>query len=357
MQAKISQMFAKRRKKLAGLLRQKKFEGILLTKKENILYLTGLDINDAFLLVNDSSKAIIFSDPRYKLGLSLNTDLDINFRIYEHANISFLKFVALELKKENFKKIAIEDCFSLFAAERLKKYISNLRSIHGAVETVRKVKESQEISLIKKAAKIGRSALRYVGFKLKSGLTEERVAFEAERFVWKKASPRTNLAFKTLVTSGPRTALPHGLPTKKRIKKGENLLIDFGVKLDSYNSDLTRMLSVGRISSNVKKIVRIVRDAQRFAIEKVKPDIKANIIDKAARDFIEKKGYVKFFVHATGHGIGLEVHEQPLISATNKEPLKAGMVFTIEPAIYIPGEGGARFEDMILVTEENFRIL
>ncbi len=354
---KLIMEFVGRRRKLAKSLRRKKFGCILIGKKENIFYLTGLDINEILLSVSDTGIATIFSGPLYKLELSLDATRDINYRIYENRKIPFFEFVSGHLKKEILGRKAIEDSFSFHSVLKFKKYFPHLKSIHHAIEDIREIKEAHEINLIKKAARIGHLALKHIRLKLKAKETEEGIAQKIEKFVLERWPSKASLGFKTLVTSGPRLAIPHGLPTSKRIKKSECVLVDLGVKIFGYNSDLTRMLSVGRISNNSKKIIRIVHDAQRFAIEKVRPGIKASVIDKAARDFISKKGYAKFFIHGVGHGIGLEVHERPVISAGSKESLKTGMIFTIEPGIYIPGGGGARVEDMLLVTEKGFLVL
>lgn len=354
---KLIMEFVSRRRKLAKSLKRKKFDCILIGKKENIFYLTGLDIDGVLLSVSDTGIATIFSGPLYKLELSLGAAPDISYRIYENTKIPFFEFVSGYLKKENLKRKAIEDSFSFYSVLKFKKYFPHLKSMHHAVENIREIKETPEIHLIKKAARMGHRTLKYIRLKLKAKETEEDIAQKIEKFVLGHWPSKASLGFKTLVTSGPRLAMPHGFPTSRRIKKGEGVLVDLGVKIFGYNSDLTRMLSVGRISNNNKKIVRIVHDAQRFAIEKVRPGIKARVIDKAARDFISKKGYAKFFIHSVGHGVGLEVHERPVISAGSKEILKTGMIFTIEPAIYIPGEGGARIEDMVLVTEKGFLVL
>lgn len=359
MQGKIA---AKRKRKLISVLKQKNCSCLLVAKKENIFYLTGLEIDNAILAVGCDGQTIIFSDPRYKLELSnLNiTSAMTSYKIYESTNEPFLKFLSSELKKENLNKIAIEDSFTFYAAERLKEYLPDLKSVHCAVETVREIKDDTEISLIKKAARITGLALRNIKSKIKSGVTEEKIAFEIEKFILENSLAKAHLAFQTLVTSGQRLFFPHGMPTSRKVKKGECVLIDTGSKLGGYNSDLTRMFAVGKmdkISSLSKKIIRILKDAKSFAVERVKPNVRANVIDKAARDFIEKKGYGKFFTHGTGHGVGLEVHEGPAITPKNKELLKAGMIFTVEPAIYIPNVGGGRIEDMILVSETGFEVI
>lgn len=352
-------LYAKRKTKLVSILKRENCGCLLVGKKENIFYLTGLEIDDALLAVGSDGKTVIFSDPRYKLELSKSCvgSTLASYKIYDNINEPFLKFLSSKLKEENLSKIAVEDSFAFYAAEGLRKYLPGLKSIHRAVETVRKIKDEAEISSIKKAVGITRMALYNIKPKIKSGIREEKIAFEIEKFVLETSCAKAHLAFKTLVTSSSRIALPHGLPSLRKIKTGESVLIDMGIKIDGYNSDLTRMFAVGKISNYSKKIIRILKDAQSFAIEKVKPGVKANTIDKVARDFIGKKGYGKFFTHGTGHGVGLEVHEGPAITPKNKELLKAGMVFTVEPAIYMPNMGGGRVEDMVLVREKGCEVI
>lgn len=350
-------LFKNRRKKTAFFLRREKLSSLLISKRENIYYLTGLDIDGSFLLLTSDGKTIIFSDPRYKLQLSSACGSDINCKIYEKTKLSFFQFMASELKKENLKRPALEESVSLYYALRFKKYIPGITHINQIVERVRQVKDECEITLIAKAAKITRCVFRDIEPKVKSGLSEKKIAFEIKKFILEQTQAEAKPSFEPIVLSGQRAAMPHGLPGPKIINDNETVLIDLGVKKDWYNSDLTRTLSVGRISKNSKKIVQAVKDAYLFAAEKIKPGIKAGAVDKAARSFLQKKGYGGYFNHAAGHGIGLEVHEKPSISPGSRDVLKVGMIFTIEPAIYMPGECGARIENMILVTEKGFRVI
>ncbi|MFH1856079.1 MAG: Xaa-Pro peptidase family protein [Candidatus Omnitrophota bacterium] len=353
-----AELLIKRRKKLAILLKQNKSDCLLISKKENIFYLTNFKIDDALLVMTAGGKAVIYSDPRYKLELSLNPLSGITAAcIYENCKTPFWQFAASKLKEEGCKQVCVEDSLNVASFLKLKEYLPCVKSIHHVVEEVRQIKDAEEIDLIKKAAKLGHSAVNSVKHKVKAGIAEEEIAFEFKKIIFERSLGKARPAFDVLVSSGLRSAMPHGAAGSKKIRQGECVLIDAGVKMDGYNSDLTRMVSVGRISDNNKKIIGIVKDAQRFAIEKVKAGVKISVIDKTARDFIAKKGYGKFFVHAAGHGVGLEVHEKPAISPANKAYLKAGMIFTIEPAIYIPETGGARIEDMILVTEKGFEVI
>ncbi|MDP2689128.1 MAG: M24 family metallopeptidase [Deltaproteobacteria bacterium] len=190
---------------------------------------------------------------------------------------------------------------------------------------------------------------------IRGGVTEKEAASLIE-LSFRKAGA-DGLAFDTIVASGPRAALPHGKASSKRVKRGELVVADMGVALNGYNSDETRTFSVGRPSPEQRKVYQTVLDAQMRAIEKVAPGVKAAEVDSEARSLIEKAGYGKFFGHGLGHGVGLDVHEPPSLSPLSKETLEEGMVVTIEPGIYIPGWGGVRIEDMVLVMKDGFEVL
>ncbi|MBI5747674.1 MAG: aminopeptidase P family protein, partial [Nitrospinae bacterium] len=184
---------------------------------------------------------------------------------------------------------------------------------------------------------------------------ENEIAIEMEYQLRKEGAE--GIPFDIIVASGERGALPHGIASDKIIKDGELVILDFGSRYMGYNSDCTRTLSVGRLDERQKDIYSIVLDAQREAIKSIKPGLKASEIDSKARQFIIEKGYGENFGHSTGHGVGLEVHENPRIAEGQDDIIKEGMVFTVEPGIYIHGWGGVRIEDMVLVTKEGCEVL
>ena len=187
-----------------------------------------------------------------------------------------------------------------------------------------------------------------------AGETEKKVAARIEAFLKGfDAKP----AFRTIVASGKRSAKPHGYATHKKIRKGEIVKIDFGALYKGWRSDITRTFFVGKPNVRQRKMYQTVLEAQRRAILAVKAGVECRVVDKAAREYIKKMGYGKYFVHSTGHGIGKKIHEQPKLSFRNHRKLKAGQVITIEPGIYIKGWGGMRIEDMALVTEKGAKLL
>lgn len=212
------------------------------------------------------------------------------------------------------------------------------------------LKTYEEIEYIKKAQKITDDTFSHILTKIKPGITELEIASEIVSFM--KKSGAEALAFDPIVVSGERGALPHGEPTDKKIEKGELLTIDMGAVVNGYHSDMTRTVAIGEISSDKKVVYNIIFSAQFRAINMLKSGVKASDVDFAARDAIEKAGFAKFFIHSTGHGVGLNVHEDPKISSTSEDILQCGMVVTVEPGIYIKDRLGVRIEDMLLITKD-----
>lgn len=215
---------------------------------------------------------------------------------------------------------------------------------------MRENKIERKISSIKKAQEITDAAFEYILPKVKVGVQEIEIADTIEKFMMEHGSEK--LAFDLIVVSGVRGALPHGEPSDKKIEHGDFVTIDMGAVVDGYHSDMTRTLAVGAVSDRQKSIYDIVLEAQEAAIKKLKNGARAYDIDKYARDIIDSYGYGEYFVHGTGHGVGLEIHEKPHLNKKSNEILKAGMIVTVEPGIYIPAELGVRIEDMLLVTDE-----
>jgi Xaa-Pro aminopeptidase len=192
------------------------------------------------------------------------------------------------------------------------------------------------------------------GLRVPAGPSEMEIACRINAWL-KRLGARP--AFRIIVASGKRSAIPHGYATQRNIRQGDLVVIDFGALYNGYRSDITRTFIAGKASPRQKKIYQIVREAQKKAIKAVRPGGVCREVDRAARSYIEKQGFGKYFIHNTGHGIGKRVHQAPKISRKNARRLKAGMVITIEPGIYIKGWGGVRIEDMVLVTKRSCRIL
>ncbi len=257
-------------------------------------------------------------------------------------------------KQKTIKTIAVEASTPVAAFNALKKNLKTRpKTPADIIESIRSIKETGETAAVRAAAKIAAKALQQTLKKIKPGLTENELAGILD-FQIRKADA-TN-SFETIIAFGPNASRPHHQPTNRKLRKNDTVLIDFGAKYKGYCCDITRNFSLGRPGRLYKKAHETVLKAQEAAIKMVKPGVDITQIDAAARTVISASG-LPVYGHGTGHGLGLEVHEQPTISKKARGKLQPGMIFTIEPAIYIPGKLGIRIEDDILVTDTGFRIL
>lgn len=205
-----------------------------------------------------------------------------------------------------------------------------------------------------RAVKIAKKILTLLPQWLKEGIKEKEIA---DRILGELKKCHAQPAFRIIVASGKRSAKPHGFATSKKIKKGELVVVDFGAKYNGYRSDLTRTFVIGKPAKKQVEVIKIVKEAQRRAISAVKAGVECRKVDSAAREYIERQGFGKYFIHSTGHGIKRKTHEPPKISRKNRNRLRVGQVITIEPGIYIKNWGGVRIEDMLLVTKQGYKVL
>jgi len=239
--------------------------------------------------------------------------------------------------------------------QSLRKAGFRLRPLHRKVEELRQLKSDHEMRAIRRAVRIAEESFLAVQGLIRPGTSERDLAAALECEIRKRGSDR--LPFEAIVATGRRSSLPHARPTSRKLKAGDLLVVDWGAEYNGYFSDMTRSFILGGAAGEKKKVYDIVLEAQRAAVRVVLPGISLKAVDKAARDVIEGYGYGLFFNHGTGHGVGLDVHEMPRVSRMGKGPVEEGMVFTVEPGIYIPDMGGVRIEDMIHVTREGARPL
>jgi Xaa-Pro aminopeptidase len=231
----------------------------------------------------------------------------------------------------------------------------HLRPLDGMVEDMREVKDEEEIDALERSAKLICYVLDEVIDTLDPGLTEREVAWRIESLA--RESGADGLAFPSIVASGPNSALPHAVPTDRRLGQGEPIIFDVGVQLDGYCSDMTRTVFLGEPREDFKKIYATVRRAQLEALEEIRPGVESNHPDSVARGIIRDAGFGRCFGHGLGHGVGLATHEGPRLSPLKPKKLKKGMVVTVEPGIYIPGMGGVRLEEMVVIEQGGARIL
>lgn len=239
----------------------------------------------------------------------------------------------------------------------LERYAPGLRIAHAeaALSALRSVKEATEIAAMERAVAVAEKALQRILPRIRAGLSERQVAAMLTQELL--ASGADSIAFGPIIASGPNSASPHSVPTSRTLQQGDLVVIDWGVYVDEYPSDITRTVAVGPIDPELERIYEVVRLANEAARAAVRPGVTGQAVDRVARDVIEDAGYGEYFIHRTGHGLGLEVHEPPDMSPVNTEPLVPGNVFTIEPGIYLPGRGGVRIEDNIVVTADGGRSL
>lgn len=341
-------------KKLITKLQEKKLDGLILNSNPNISYLTGF-LSDASYLLVSKRENIYFTDFRYYQAVKQN----LSGFLIKKINGSVFNLIAQACLELKVKNLAFEKNHLTFIEyKQLKEKLSphiNLIPISSPVEELRTIKTEDELKKIKKATEIAVSALEFIQPIIQEGKKEIEIAAELERFIRYKGG--CSSSFEIIVASGPNSSFPHHRTSQRKIRNNELVLIDLGVDYFGYKSDLTRVFFLGKIKRLERKIYAIVRQAQARAIKKIKPGVKISKVDMAARQYIKDKGYGGLFGHSLGHGIGLEVHEAPRISSKNPEKLKTGMVFTVEPAIYLPNKFGIRLEDMVLVTKKGVDLI
>lgn len=331
-------------------------DAFLVSNWKNLFYLSSFDGEGNALITG--TKFYLFTDPRY--GEQAQKDSPDSKILVDEARKKNSRLLALKkvIEKEKIKKMAIES-ESINYAEFLEyeKNFTDLKFIptKNFIEQIRIIKDKEEITNIKKAAQITTESLKEVLENLAPGMRELDIATEIAYTMRKKGAQKE--AFDLIVVSGHRGSLPHGKPSEKKINEGELITIDIGAVYQNYNSDITRTIILGKENEKQKEIYSIVLEAQEKALKALKPGLKAKEIDALARQFIEEKGYAKYFGHNLGHGVGLDIHELPGVSFDNETILLPGTVITIEPGIYLPEVGGVRIEDTVLITEDSYEIL
>ena len=331
-------------------LKDKPIDCLLLTKPANVTYATGFSGDDSWAVITGRS-VYLLTDSRYvEQAESECSDCRIIQRTAPMAQAAGRLLGRLK----SVERIALENSTSLAGFEALKKHVTpRLRTVADIVESLRSVKDSSEIRCVALAAGIASRALARTADYFKSGVTENELAGVVDLQIRKLGAV---ISFETIVAFGANASRPHHRPGSRKLKKNDTVLIDFGVRYKNYCCDVTRCFVIGRPNRFYEKLYKVVEEAQAAAIAIVKPGVKIKQVDAVARDVINRHG-LPLYGHGTGHGLGLEVHEEPVISEKSKGTLKAGMVFTVEPGIYIPGKAGVRLEDDIVVTRTGCRML
>lgn len=343
----------KRIKKIQSYLKQNRIPAYVIDTTVHLFYLTGLELSAGRVLITPKEATLIV-DGRY-----FNQCKELSPIPVELLKDETLK----ELLKKGGKQLSFAQESTTYQSYLELKKVTDSLSIQliptqDIVQEVRIIKDEQEISCLRQAAKLGSKGMDFVLSILKVGISESQVARELEIFWLKEGSKK--VSFEPIIAFGDHSAYPHYRPGNRRLKKGEIVLIDIGVYLNSYVSDMTRVHFFGNVNPKLKEIYKIVLEAQERALKKCKPGALIGDVDRAARDYIRKKGYEKEFSHGLGHGIGLDIHELPYLrnkAPMDKIPLVPGMAVTIEPGVYVPGLGGVRIEDSIVITKSGYENL
>jgi Xaa-Pro aminopeptidase len=338
--------------KLKSLLEEQGLDATLISSVPNIIYLTNFahfssHEREAFLLITKENQYIL-TDPRYSHAVRKHIQ---NFDLLEispaHSLIDLFKEL---IEKENIKNLGVEATnITLHESKKIEGLGVELK--HFDLSPLRIIKDGQEVARIKKACELGDQAFAHIINHIKEGMTEKEVAFELEHFIRKQGA---EISFSTIIAFEENAAIPHHKTGSKKLETGNLILLDFGVQYENYCSDMTRTICLGKASEEKKKIHQTVLDAQSKAIEFLNSQLStfnsvpASEADRAARDFILSKDYPSI-PHSLGHGIGLEVHESPSLSTKSNSELKEGMVFSIEPGIYLNDNCGVRIEDLFTI--------
>jgi len=345
-----------RLKKFLLFLSDHRCDAYLVTKDVNVSYLTGTPLSEGWLFVSPK-KTFYLTDARYaREAQKALRGIPVCLTTGKRSAFDVLHDLTRRLRA---KRIGIDPrhC-SLALYRKLKKSAPGGRvrfiSRPGLVERLRVIKTPDELKRIRRAIALNQRAFGYLRRVIKPGMTEKEAFFRLEAYVRRLGA---GFSFDPIIASGPNGAFPHARITDRRMRSAESVLVDMGIDVEGYKSDLTRMFFLGKIPALIREMTEIVRDSKNRAIEKIRPGIFARDIDQQARNYLDKKGLGRFFSHALGHGVGLEIHEAPKISRQSAVVLEPGMVFTVEPAVYLPGRFGIRLEDMVLVTKRGHEVL
>jgi Xaa-Pro aminopeptidase len=317
-------------------------------------YLSGFSGSTSVVIVA-AHRSVLITDFRYREQAHVEV-LDFELR---EAKDSYMREVCTVLDDVGVRKVGFEPermTFKSYQDVRDRLSSIELVGVQDLVSGLRACKDPVEQEKIRRAAAIGSSVMREIPSVVRAGMSEKELAAEVEYLIQEKGAD--GRAFEALVLFGERSSLPHGKPSDRRLESGDIVLVDMGAKCSGYNSDLTRTWVYHRIpSTRAKEIYEIVRLAQKAALDFLKAGVWCAEVDAVARAIIRESGYGENFGHGLGHGVGLEVHESPRVSAQSTDRVQENMVLTIEPGIYIPGEGGVRIEDLVLVTASGGKVL
>ncbi|MFQ6369147.1 M24 family metallopeptidase [Enterococcus hirae] len=338
--------------KLLKKMQEENLDSFLITSPYNLRYLTNFT-GTTGLAVITLEKAFFITDFRYTEQAAAQAQ---GFEIIKNVGPIFEEVADL-VQKEGLRELGFEETTVSFLEYSVLEEIidAQLIPISGMIEELREIKDEEEIAIIEKACSIADLAYDHILKMIQPGMTEIEVANQLDFYM--RSLGASGVSFETIVASGLRSAMPHGVASKKIIEQGDLITIDFGCYYEGYVSDMTRTFAIGDPGEQLKEIYQIVLEAQLAVLEVAKPGVTGKQLDAVARDYITKHGYGEAFGHSTGHGIGLEIHEGPNVSVRAEKQFVPGNIITDEPGIYLPGIGGVRIEDDLLITSDGNRVL
>ncbi|WP_273478120.1 M24 family metallopeptidase [Ignavigranum ruoffiae] len=337
----------KRIEKVREYLAKEQLDGIWVSNSKNLRYLANFTGSAGEVIIT-ADKAYFITDFRYTEQAGQQAK---GFEIVIHKGDLYQSLADI-MTKDGIKKLAIEaDELSLSLYRKVADiFPAELIETQNVIENIRLIKDEAELEILKEACKITDEAFDHILTFIKPGVSEIAVANELEHFL--KGKGAEGMSFDTIVASGVRSAMPHGVASEKLIEQGDIVTLDFGCYYKGYSSDITRTIAVGEVDPKLKEIYQIVLDAHLKVIAEAKAGMTGKEIDAIARDYITEKGYGEYFGHSTGHGLGLDVHEQPAVSVRGENVILENMVITDEPGIYIAGLGGVRIEDDLIIHKD-----
>lgn len=336
--------------KVQQLIERENLDALLVMSSYNRRYLSNFTGSSGALIITKDSR-FLMSDFRYKAQGAEQAE-DFQFVLQEKG---LLDSIVSFMKSKDIKRIGFEgEHVNYNTYSKIKEYFETV-PLTGEVEKIRLIKTDEEVGLIKKACEIADQAYEYILTYVKAGMTELEVKNELEAYMTKLGA--SGPSFDTIVASGHRGALPHGVASDKVIESGDMVTLDFGAYYKGYASDITRTFGVGSVSEEMENIYNVVLEAQLKSLDEIKSGMTGQEADTIARDVIKGHGFGENFGHSLGHGFGLEIHELPGLSQKSTMILEPGMCITVEPGIYVDGLGGVRIEDDTIVTETGLKKL
>ncbi len=343
-----------RLRRLREELARRRLEALLVTHLPNVRYLTGFTGSSAALVISEG-KAAFFTDGRY----TEQAHEEVQGARVHIAKGAVLTAAARWISDGRLKSVGFESermtVATRDAAAKAMGKRTRLRPVAGLIEQLRIIKDEEELARIRAAVELASELFEGAMKAIRAGVAESAVAAELE-YAARRAGAE-GMSFETIVAGGARSAMPHGRASSQAIPNRGFVILDYGVILAGYCSDMTRTVHVGQVTARERDMYEAVREAQEAGIAAVRAGVAAGEVDAAARKVLQRAGRGKYFTHSTGHGVGLEIHEPPRLGRGQTELLRPGMVVTVEPGIYVPGKGGVRIEDIVHVTERGCDVL